>query len=112
VLHRALKEGKSANVAALSRSQKQSALHILTLAFRDRGGSGCGRSSRMATYKPRLPIICQSCSRAAPAAAARAGELGQELVDAFDQEARRWVANGTFYGVNLFMSLTAGKIGE
>jgi hypothetical protein len=45
-------------------------------------------------------------------AAARAGELGQELVDAFDQEARRRVANGTFYGVILFMSLTAGKIGE
>jgi hypothetical protein len=33
VLHRTLQEEKSAQVAALSRSQKQSALHILTLAF-------------------------------------------------------------------------------
>ena len=30
-------------------------------------------------------------------ASARAGEIGQALVEAFDQEARRRVANGTFY---------------
>jgi arsenite methyltransferase len=42
-------------------------------------------------------------------AAARAGEIGQALVDGFDQEARRRVANGTFYGALLFLSLTARK---
>lgn len=45
-------------------------------------------------------------------ASARAGEIGQALVDAFDQEARRRVANGTFYGAILFLSLAARKIGE
>ena len=45
-------------------------------------------------------------------ASARAGEIGQELVDTFDQEARRRVVNGTFYGAILFLSLTACKIGE
>jgi ubiquinone/menaquinone biosynthesis C-methylase UbiE len=45
-------------------------------------------------------------------AAARAGEIGQGLVDAFDCEARRRVANGTFYGAILFLNLTARKDGE
>ena len=45
-------------------------------------------------------------------AAARAGEIGQGLVDAFAQEARRRVANGTFYGAILFLSLAARKDGE
>src|SRR3982074_2605454 len=42
-------------------------------------------------------------------AAVQAGEIGQELVDSFDQEARRRVANATFYGAILFLSLTARK---
>ena len=42
-------------------------------------------------------------------AAARAGEIGQELVDGFAQEAQRRVANGTFYGAILFLSLAARK---
>lgn len=42
-------------------------------------------------------------------AAVRAGEVGQEMVDGFDREARRRVANGTFYGAILFLSLTARK---
>jgi arsenite methyltransferase len=42
-------------------------------------------------------------------AAARAGEIGQALVDGFDREARRRVANGTFYGAILFLSLVARK---
>jgi arsenite methyltransferase len=42
-------------------------------------------------------------------AAARAGEVGQELADGFVQEARRRVANGTFYGALLFLSLMARK---
>lgn len=45
-------------------------------------------------------------------AAARAGEIGQGLVDGFAQEARRRVANGTFYGAILFLSLVACKDGE
>ena len=45
-------------------------------------------------------------------AAARAGEIGQGLVDGFAQEARRRVANGTFYGAILFLSLAARKDGE
>jgi hypothetical protein len=45
-------------------------------------------------------------------AASRAGEIGQRLVDGFDQEARRRVANGTFYGAMLFLSLVARKGGE
>jgi arsenite methyltransferase len=45
-------------------------------------------------------------------AAARAGDIGQGLVDSFDGEARRRVANGTFYGAILFLSLTARKDGE
>ena len=44
-------------------------------------------------------------------AAAQAGEIGQELVDSFDREARRRVANGSFYGAMLFLSLTARKVG-
>jgi hypothetical protein len=42
-------------------------------------------------------------------AAAQTGEIGQELVDSFDREARRRVANGSFYGAMLFLSLTAAK---
>jgi hypothetical protein len=42
-------------------------------------------------------------------AAGAAGEIGQRLVDGFDQEARRRVASGTFYGSLLFLSLTARK---
>ncbi len=45
-------------------------------------------------------------------AAARVGEIGQEMVDGFAQEARRQVANGTFYGAILFLSLAARKDGE
>jgi ubiquinone/menaquinone biosynthesis C-methylase UbiE len=44
-------------------------------------------------------------------AAARAGEIGQGLVDGFDREARRRVADGTFYGAILFLSLIARKNG-
>jgi ubiquinone/menaquinone biosynthesis C-methylase UbiE len=42
-------------------------------------------------------------------AAARAGEIGQGLVHGFAQEARRRVADGTFYGAILFLSLAARK---
>jgi len=45
-------------------------------------------------------------------AAGRAGEIDRELVDGFDREARRRVANGTFYGAMLFVSLTGRKNGE
>ena len=45
-------------------------------------------------------------------AAVRAGEVGQEVIDGFDREARRRVANGTFYGAILFLSLTARKDGD
>ena len=40
-------------------------------------------------------------------AAVQAGEIGEKLVDSFDREARRRVANGKFYGAMLFLSLTA-----
>ena len=46
------------------------------------------------------------------AIAARAGEIGQELVDSFDREALRRVANGSFYGAMLFLCLTARKDGD
>jgi trans-aconitate methyltransferase len=42
-------------------------------------------------------------------AAARAGEIGQELADGVEREARRRVANNTFYGAILFLSLVARK---
>jgi arsenite methyltransferase len=45
-------------------------------------------------------------------ASVQAGEIGQELVDSFDQEARRRVANGSFYGALLFLSLAARKVSE
>jgi arsenite methyltransferase len=45
-------------------------------------------------------------------AAAQAGEIGRALVDGFDQEARRRVASGTFYGAILFLSLAARKDSE
>jgi arsenite methyltransferase len=45
-------------------------------------------------------------------AAARAGELGQRLVEGFEREARRRVADGTFYGAIMFLSLTASKPGD
>lgn len=45
-------------------------------------------------------------------AAARAGEIGQGLVDGFTQEARRRVANGSFYGAILFLCLAARKDAE
>jgi arsenite methyltransferase len=44
-------------------------------------------------------------------AAIEAGEIGQEMVESFDRESRRRVANGTFYGAMLFLSLTARKDG-
>jgi arsenite methyltransferase len=44
-------------------------------------------------------------------AAARAGEIGQMLVDGFDREAHRRVVNGTFYGAMLFLSISARKDG-
>jgi ubiquinone/menaquinone biosynthesis C-methylase UbiE len=44
--------------------------------------------------------------------AVRGGEIGQELAEGFDREARRRVANGTFYGAILFLSLTACKEGD
>ena len=43
-------------------------------------------------------------------AAGRAGEIDRELVDGFDREARRRVANGTFYGAMLFVSLTGRAV--
>jgi ubiquinone/menaquinone biosynthesis C-methylase UbiE len=45
-------------------------------------------------------------------ASAQAGEIGQGLADGFALEARRRVANGTFYGAILFLSLAARKDGE
>jgi ubiquinone/menaquinone biosynthesis C-methylase UbiE len=45
-------------------------------------------------------------------AAVRAGQIGQELLDGFAQEARRRVADGTFYGAILFLSLAARKNAE
>ena len=42
-------------------------------------------------------------------AAVQAGEISQEVVHSFDREARRRVANGTFYGAMLLLSLTARK---
>jgi arsenite methyltransferase len=42
--------------------------------------------------------------------AAHAAEIGPELADGFEREARRRVANGTFYGAMLFLSLTARKV--
>jgi ubiquinone/menaquinone biosynthesis C-methylase UbiE len=42
-------------------------------------------------------------------AAAQAVEIGPELVGSFEREARHRVANGTFYGAMLFLSLTAHK---
>jgi len=43
------------------------------------------------------------------AAAGRAGEIGEMLVDGFEREAQRRVENGAFYGGMLFLSLTARK---
>jgi arsenite methyltransferase len=43
-------------------------------------------------------------------AAARAGEIGQGLVESLDREARRRVVDGTFYGAILFLSLIARKV--
>jgi len=40
-------------------------------------------------------------------AAVRAGEIGPGLVDGFAQEARRRVANGSFYDAILFLCLAA-----
>jgi arsenite methyltransferase len=45
-------------------------------------------------------------------AAARAGEIGQNLVDGFDREAHRRVANGSFHGAMLFVSVVARKDGR
>jgi arsenite methyltransferase len=45
-------------------------------------------------------------------AAAKAGEIGHELVESFEREARRRVADGSFYGAMLFLSLSARKNGE
>jgi len=42
-------------------------------------------------------------------AAGRAGEIGQVIVDSFDAEARRRVANRTFFGSLTFLSVTARK---
>jgi ubiquinone/menaquinone biosynthesis C-methylase UbiE len=42
-------------------------------------------------------------------AAARVGEIGRELADGLDREAQRRVANNTFYGAMLFLSLFARK---
>ena len=42
-------------------------------------------------------------------AAGRADEVGQVLVDGFEREARRRVANGSFYGAMPFLCLTARK---
>jgi arsenite methyltransferase len=44
-------------------------------------------------------------------AAIEVGEIGQEMVESFDRESRRRVANGTFYGAMLFLSLTGRKDG-
>jgi arsenite methyltransferase len=45
-------------------------------------------------------------------AAVQAGEIGQGMADGFTEEARRRVANGTFYGAILFLSLAARKDGQ
>jgi hypothetical protein len=45
-------------------------------------------------------------------AGARAGEIGPGLVEGFVQEARRRVANRSFYGAILFLCLAARKDGE
>lgn len=42
-------------------------------------------------------------------AAGRAGEIGQAIVESFDAEARRRVANRTFFGSLTFLSVTARK---
>ena len=39
-------------------------------------------------------------------AAARSGEIGQDLADSFDDEASLRVANGTFSGAILFLNIT------
>jgi len=44
-------------------------------------------------------------------AAGRTGEIGQAIVDSFDMEARRRVANGTFFGSLTFLSAVARKNG-
>jgi hypothetical protein len=44
-------------------------------------------------------------------AAVQAGEISEELVGGFNQEARRRMASGTFYGAILFLSITARKDG-
>jgi arsenite methyltransferase len=45
-------------------------------------------------------------------AAAEAGEIGKELVESFEREARRRVANASFYGAMLFLSLSGCKDGK
>jgi len=45
-------------------------------------------------------------------ASAEAGEMEQDLVESFARLAHRRVANGSFYGAILFLSLTARKDGE
>jgi hypothetical protein len=42
-------------------------------------------------------------------AAGRAAEIGQAVVESFDAEARRLVANRTFFGSLTFLSLIARK---
>ena len=42
-------------------------------------------------------------------AAGRAGEIGQAMVESFDAEARRRVADQTFFGSLTFLSVTARK---
>jgi hypothetical protein len=58
----------------------------------------------------RRPDYLLSLLSRGTAAAGRAGEIGQALVDGFEREVRRRVDTGTFYGSMLFLSLTANKI--
>jgi len=56
--------------------------------------------------EPRLPA---DAAVTGTNAAAKAGEIGEALVDSFDLEARRRVASGMFYGAMLFLSLNTRK---
>ncbi len=75
----------------------------------------CGWCGRLIPATSALSVIARR-RRDKPSrgihAAARSGEIGQDLADSFDDEARRRVANGTFYGAILFLSMTAQKSDE
>ena len=58
------------------------------------------------------PVFLMTLLSRGTSAAARAGEIGPGLVNGFAEEARRRVANGSFYGAILFLCLAARKEGE